>query len=140
MQIATVLLSLPVKEPEVSLHFYREALGLKGLSIDDGIISIELPNLSLFLIEDRQYRSYLEYADVPRPTTVAGAAVISCAMASREEMDAVLSRASSYGGSGQHAQIIDGSYTGYLQDPDGHVWELVYNEITETAAHSVEDL
>jgi uncharacterized protein len=135
MQPTTVVVSLPVADLDRSLRFYRDGLGLSIPGIDEYMITFELPNLSLFLLENSQYANYLDRAGVARPTaTVAGACVISCAIATRDEVDDVLSRARSTGGSAQAAVEHDGSYTGYVSDPDGHLWELVHNDRTAAAA------
>jgi uncharacterized protein len=135
MQPTAVVVSLPVVDLERSLRFYRDGLGLSTPGIDEYMIAFELPNLSLFLIENSQFATYLDRAGVARPTTaVAGTCVISCAIATGEEVDDVLSRAASAGGSAQAAVEHDGSYTGYFRDPDGHIWELVHNDRTAVAA------
>jgi uncharacterized protein len=50
-------------------------------------------------------------------------------VASREEVDAIMAVAASAG-----AAIVKpahetywGGYSGYFQDPDGHLWEVVWN-------------
>lgn len=135
MNPATVVVSLPVADLERSLRFYRDGLGLTTPGIDEYMIAFELPNLSLFLIELSEYATYLKRAGIagsatPRP----GALVVSCAMGSKEEVDDVLERVADAGGSAQPAAEHDGAYTGYVSDPDGHVWELVFNDRTGAAA------
>ncbi|GAA4170405.1 hypothetical protein GCM10022251_64260 [Phytohabitans flavus] len=136
MKPSTVVLSLPVTELDRSLLFYRDGLGLATSGIDEGIIAFELPNLSLFLVDHREYAKYTTRAGVPSASTpAAGACIISCAIGSKQEVDDTLARATAAGGSvstpaGDH----DGSYMGYFSDPDGHLWELVSNTRTEAAA------
>ncbi|MDQ7909729.1 VOC family protein [Phytohabitans sp. ZYX-F-186] len=136
MKPATVVLSLPVMDVERSLRFYRDGLELATPGIEEGMIAFELPNLSLFLIEHSQYATYtsragVESNGVPAP----GACTISCAMGSKAEVDDTLARAAAAGGSASRpAADHDGSYTGYFSDPDGHLWELVFNARTEAAA------
>jgi predicted lactoylglutathione lyase len=135
MQITAVVVCLPVVDLERSLRFYRDGLGLSTPGIDEYLIAFELPNLSLFLIESSQFATYLDRAGVARPTTAAaGACIVSCAVATGEEVDDILSRAEGAGGSAQAAVDHDGSYTGYFRDPDGHLWELVHNDRTAAAA------
>jgi catechol 2,3-dioxygenase-like lactoylglutathione lyase family enzyme len=67
MRPATVILSLPVTDPERSLRFYRDGLQLPTPGIDGGIIAFELPNLSLFLIELSEYTTYTNRAGVQVP-------------------------------------------------------------------------
>ncbi|MET8800497.1 VOC family protein [Nocardia sp. NPDC004568] len=128
-------MSLPVDDLARALRFYRDGLGLSTPGIDDYMITFELPNLSLFLIEGSQYQVYLDRAGIERPTgSVAGGCVLSCAIATRSEVDEIVSRAAATGGSGQPAGEQDGSYVGYVRDPDGHLWELVHNQRTAEAA------
>ncbi|MGN9907452.1 VOC family protein [Phytohabitans sp. LJ34] len=136
MRPVTVVVSLPVADVEKSLRFYRDGLQLTNPEIDEGMIAFELPNLSLFLIERSEYATYTDRAGVP-PVDAAtpGACVFSCAIGSKEEVDDILTRAGVAGGSVPGpAADHDGSYMGYFSDPDGHVWELVFNARTEAAA------
>ena len=57
-------------------------------------------------------------------------AIISCALASKEDVDTALENAPTYGGIVTDKAATDenyGGYIGYVSDPDGHVWELVYS-------------
>ncbi|WP_309130862.1 VOC family protein [Brevibacterium sp.] len=135
MKPLTTVLSLPVSNPEVTLTFYRDGLGLDTEGIDEGIVAFELPNLSLFFIETNEYLSYLGYsgnAELPIPAP--GATIISCAFGSPEEIDDILRRAEFAGGRAYPPVNEDGSYMGYFSDPDGHIWELVANATTAQAA------
>lgn len=133
MNPAAVVVSLPVADLERSLRFYRDGLGLSTPGIDEYMLAFELPGLSLFLIKTGQYGTYLERAGLVPAAPVAGACVISCAMGSKDEVDDVLARAAEAGGSSQPAAEHDGAHTGYVRDPDGHVWELVFNDRTAAA-------
>lgn len=135
MSPATVVVSLPVADLERTLRFYRDGLGLEAPGVDEGIVAFELPNLSLFLIEQGEYATYVERAGHARPVGPhPGAVILSCAMGSTAEIDDVLARAGGAGGTARPAAEHDGAYTGYVSDPDGHVWELVYNDRTAAAA------
>jgi predicted lactoylglutathione lyase len=136
MKPETVIVSLPVSDLDRSLRFYQDGLDLPPSDVDEGIIAFELPNLSLFLIEYSEYEKYPNRAGIVlRNAPAAGACIISCAIGSKEELDDILASAVAAGGSApQPADEYDGSYTGYFSDPDGHVWELVFNARTEVAA------
>ncbi|XVQ10748.1 VOC family protein [Spirillospora sp. CA-255316] len=136
MKPVTVVVSLPVTDLDRSLRFYRDGLDLPTSGIDESIIAFELPNLSLFLIEHQEYATYTNRAGIsPQSAPAAGACVISCAIGSKEEVDDILARAAAAGGSvPRPAKEYDGSYTGYFSDPDGHLWELVFNSHTAAAA------
>lgn len=131
MEPVTTVVSLPVADLNRSLRFYRDGLGFSTPGIDGGVIAIELPNLSLFLIENEEYKTYLERAGIAgRPQAVAGACILSAAITSRREVAETVARAATAGGTVQDPADYDGSFMGYVRDPDGHVWELVYNERT----------
>ena len=135
VQPVAVVVCLPVEDPERSLRFYRDGLELSTTGVEDGIVAFELPNLSLFLIERREYARYIERAGLTRPPSAPGAVVISCAIGARDELDYTLGRAAAAGGSvARPAATLDGAYTGYFSDPDGHLWELVFNSRTESTA------
>ncbi|WP_151484799.1 VOC family protein [Streptomyces albicerus] len=136
MKPKAVVVSLPVADLDRSLRFYRDGLGLSTAGIDEGAIVFELPNLSLFLIEREEYATYTDRAGVATPdATVAGACVISCAIGSKAEVDDILARAAAAGGTvPKAAGTYDGSYMGYFTDTDGHLWELVFNTRTQSAA------
>lgn len=52
-------------------------------------------------------------------------------VATREEVDWVLSHAVNFGGRilrpARESDDVIGAYTGYFADPDGHPWEIAYN-------------
>lgn len=132
----SVVVSVPVTNLERTLRFYREGLGFETPGIDAGIIPIELPNLSLFLMDSDEYATYASHGGkLQAHKPVPGACLFSCAIGSKEEVDETICQAVQAGGSASHpAQERDGSYIGYVSDPDGHLWELVWNARTEAAA------
>ncbi|MFC7621254.1 VOC family protein [Microlunatus sp. GCM10028923] len=136
MKPATIIVALPVTDLDRTLRFYREGLGVETSDIDGGMIVIELPNLSLFLMDVREYAAYTDRIGphvVAAPTP--GACMFSCAIGTRGEVDETLAGAERAGGSiPGPAREADGGYMGYVSDPDGHVWELVCNETTAAAA------
>lgn len=136
MKPKTVVVSLPVTDLERTLRFYRDGLGLEIPGIDEGIIVIELPDPSLFLMDRQEFGTYAGYGgatDAGRPSP--GACIFSCAIGSRDEVDRTIDQGVRAGGTAPGpAQERDGSYIGYISDPDGHLWELVWNARTESAA------
>ncbi|MEQ4209616.1 VOC family protein [Actinopolymorpha sp. B9G3] len=136
MKPATVIVSLPAMDLDRSLRFYRDGLGLSPSEIDKTMILFELPNLSLFLIVQSEFATYASRAGVALDRVPApGGCIISCAIGSKGELDDILARAGASGGTvSGTASEYDGSYMGYFADPDGHLWELVFNAQTEVAA------
>jgi len=130
MNVRTTVVCLPVRDLDRTLAFYRGALGFADAQADEGTIVLELPNLSLFLMEKTAFEMYTKKAglDARFPDNGAGI-VISCAMETRQEIDTILQNVPQFGGAAAAPAGMDqtsGGYTGYLTDPDGHVWELVY--------------
>lgn len=130
MNIRTTIVCLPVQNSDKTLTFYKNVFGLPNIGIDEGIIILELPNLSLFLMEKTAFESYTKKTgrSAQFPTGNAGV-VVSCAMTSKEDIDSTLAKASNFGGTVPIQATVDkpsGGYTGYFCDPDGYLWELVY--------------
>ncbi|MGS2764104.1 VOC family protein [Sinomicrobium sp. M5D2P9] len=129
MKIITTILCLPVTDLQKTLDFYKEVFGFNDAQIDDDMLALELPNLSLFLMTQESYESYTRKAnrDALMPG-ISAPAVISCAVKTKEDVDQALSKTETYGGSSAGPAEIDsvsGGYIGYFTDPDGHLWELV---------------
>ena len=127
------VITLGVDDLERALRFYRDGLGLPtpgivGAEFEHGaVVFIKLQagvNLALWL------RSSISH-DSGLPVTARSATELSLGhnVRSREEVDAVMAQAEKAG-----ATIVKrahdtfwGGYAGYFQDPDGHLWEVVWN-------------
>lgn len=133
MKPRLTVITLGVDALEKSLHFYRHGLGLPtqgitGQEFEHGAVAfIDLqPGLRLALWP----RDSLAY-DTGLPKTAPSPTEFSLGhnVASRDEVDAVIDQAIRAG-----ATIVKpphdtfwGGYSAYFQDPDGHLWEIVYN-------------
>jgi predicted lactoylglutathione lyase len=129
MRIKTTVLCLPVTDLEKTLGFYRGVFGFGDAEIDGDMIALELPNLSLFLMTKESYESYTKKAnrDALMPG-VSAPAVMSCAVETKEDVNRALGKSEVCGGASAGPAAIDaalGGYTGYVTDPDGHLWEFV---------------
>ena len=126
--ILGTVVCLPVRDLDAALAFYTEVFGLPGLVIEEGMITVELPGLSLFLLEHEQFERYSAKAGRSARYPDAGVGVIiSCAIESREALDTMQESALAHGGSVPREAVHDdwtGLYLGYVFDPDGHHWEL----------------
>ena len=131
------VLTLGVRDLQRALAFYR-ALGLES----PGVIGTEFegdettPAGAAAMFELRgglvlalYPRSELaKDANVPlEPTT--GAFSIGQLVASRADVDAVLAAAAAAGATltEQPHERPWGIYSGYFRDPDGHLWEIIWN-------------
>jgi catechol 2,3-dioxygenase-like lactoylglutathione lyase family enzyme len=133
MKPAITVITLGVDDLEKSLRFYRDGLGFPT----EGIVGKEFEYGAVAFI---QLQAGLRLALWPRKSIAhdAGLAVSAASptdmtlghnVASKQEVDAVMAQASAAG-----AVIVKrahdtfyGGYAGYFQDPDGHVWEAVWN-------------
>ena len=133
MKPRVTVITLGVANLEASLTFYRDGLGLPTR----GIVGTEFAHGALALL-DLQHglklaiypRSDLAFdANVALGLPSATECTLGHYLRSREEVDAVMAQAEQSG-----ATISDGAhdrpwgiYSGYFQDLDGHVWEVVYD-------------
>lgn len=131
MSIKNVVTTLPVQNLERTLAFYHEGLGWETDGIDEGTLMFELPNFSLFFNETDQFNHYTEPANVRALDTGSSVgALFSCAFEKQEMVDDLLKKAEEAGGEVTLPQELDGSYTGYFRDLDGHLWQLIWNKHT----------
>ncbi|MCO5218180.1 MAG: hypothetical protein M9953_12305 [Thermomicrobiales bacterium] len=128
--IGTVV-CLPVRQLDISQSFYSAVFDFPELEASEGIVLVELPGLSLFLIEEQAFANYSMKAHrgVVYPGEGTGV-ILSCAITSREILDNMLDTAASNGGMIAKLASDDpemGLYLGYFFDPDGHHWELAHS-------------
>jgi hypothetical protein len=125
--------TLGVQDLEGAVRFYRDGLGLptKGiLGADDEEGRVAFFELSGGMVLALWPRTSIA-RDAGLPAGAANATEFTLAhnVASTEEVDAVMAEAKNAG-----ARILKpagktfwGGYSGYFQDPDGHVWEVAWN-------------
>jgi hypothetical protein len=127
------VLTLGVADLEESLAFYRDGLGLPtkgivGREFEHGAVAFfELSGglrLAIWAQDDVAHDIGLPKAQISPTSFTIGHNVVR-----REEVDEVIEQASQAG-----AEIIKppddtfyGGYAGYFRDPNGHVWEVVWN-------------
>jgi uncharacterized protein len=119
MKPRITVITVGVSDLEKSLLFYRDGLGLPTR----GIVGREFEHGALALD-----------AKVPLSAPSATECTLGHYMKSKEEVDTVMEQAKQAG-----ATITDeahdrpwGIYSGYFQDLDGHVWEVVWDPRFET--------
>jgi uncharacterized protein len=132
-------ITLAVDDLDRALSFYRDGLGLAS----PGIVGTEFPGdettpagaVAMFeleggLILSLYPRSELaKDAEIPVGRPNSGDFSFGHAVASRGEVDALLAKAEAAGASltGEPHDRPWGIYSGYFRDPDGHLWEVVWN-------------
>lgn len=133
MKPRITVITLGVDDLDASLRFYRDGLGfptegIVGAQFEYGaVVFIQLqPGLRLALWP----RSSIAH-DTGLSRTPASATEMTLGhnVTSKAQVDDVMARAQAAG-----AAIVKpahdtfwGGYSGYFQDPDGHLWEVVWN-------------
>src|SRR5690242_13770447 len=127
------VLTIAVDDLERSLEFYRDGLGLPT----EGIVGREFVHgaVSFFTLSNGLRLAIWAQDDIahdtgePKTPISPTSFTIGHNVVSREEVDEVMAQAARAG-----AEIIKparetcfGGYAGYFQDPDGHIWEIVWN-------------
>lgn len=122
------VITLGVADLDRSRRFYQSGLGWVASSASqDGVIFFQLGGLVLAL-----YPRPALAADAGLPDTpVAGFAGITLAynVRSRDAVADILAVAVKAGGSllKPAQDVFWGGHSGYFADPDGHIWEVVWN-------------
>jgi hypothetical protein len=127
------VLTLGVDDLERALRFYREGLGLPS----QGIIGTEFEHgaVAFFELQGGLRLAVWNRADLAHdcglPASPPAPANFSIGhnVASEREVDVVMSLAEKAGGRvvKKAQKTFYGGYAGYFQDPDGHLWEVVFN-------------
>lgn len=133
MQPRITVITLGVDDLEAALRFYRDGLGLPT----EGIVGQEFEFGAVAFID---LQPGLRLALWPRASIAHDSGLAATAssptdmtlghnVASRADVDAVMAQAASAGAVVVKAahDTFWGGYSGYFQDPDGHLWEIVWN-------------
>jgi len=130
MKVRGSVVCLPVRSLDKTLTFYQRVFELPDLKVEEGMITVEIPGLSLFLMEKNAFETYSRKAGRGAQFSAQKVGtIISCALLTKNDVDGALERALKHGGSVAGDATIDesyGGYVGYVFDPDGHLWELVF--------------
>jgi catechol 2,3-dioxygenase-like lactoylglutathione lyase family enzyme len=133
MKPRLTVITLGVDDLEASLRFYRDGLGfatggIVGQEFEFGaVVFIQLqPGLRLALWPRKSIAHDTGLALAPTSVTEM---TLGHNVGSKAEVDTVMAQARAAG-----AVIVKpaqdtfwGGYAGYFQDPDGHLWEVVWN-------------
>jgi len=127
------VVTLGVADLERSLTFYRDGLGLPT----EGIIGREFEHgaVAFFELSGGMKLAIWAQDDIVHDTGLPKTPISSTSftighnVARREEVDAVVSQARGAGAEivKQPQETFYDGYAGYFRDPDGHLWEVVWN-------------
>jgi catechol 2,3-dioxygenase-like lactoylglutathione lyase family enzyme len=127
------VLTLGVDDLERTVAFYRDGLGLAT----EGIIGKEFEHgaVAFFDLQSELKLAVWAHDDIahdtglPRTARCPTGFTIGHNVSSKSEVDSVMERARKAGATviKEAQDTFYGGYAGYFQDPDGHVWEIVWN-------------
>lgn len=127
------VITIGVDDLEASLRFYRDGLGFPTEGIIGkefaygAVVFIQLqPGLRLALWSRNSIGHDTGFAvGPPSPTEM----TLGHNVPTKAEVDAVMAKAVAAGAVVvKHARETSwGGYAGYFQDPDGHLWDIVWN-------------
>lgn len=133
MQPRITVITVAVDDLERSLRFYRDGLGLAT----EGIIGEEFENGAVAFFD---LHAGLKLAIWPRKSLSQDSGIppggpssteftLGHNVSSRAEVDAVMEQAKRAGAviAKPAQETFWGGYAGYFQDPDDHLWEIVWN-------------
>jgi catechol 2,3-dioxygenase-like lactoylglutathione lyase family enzyme len=133
MQPRITVITLGVDDLERAVAFYRDGLGLTT----EGIVGTEFEHGAVAFFDLQAglrlalwpHSSLAHDAGLPVGPSSSTECSFGHNVASRAEVDAVMEQATQAG-----AHIVKpaqdtfwGGYAGYFQDPDQHLWEIVWN-------------
>lgn len=133
------VITLAVNDLERSLAFYRDGLGLPG----KGIVGTEFKGsetepsgaVAFFEMQGGLILALYPRQDIAKDAKLPDSAASSLEFSlgymveSRQAVDALLEKAQAAGATitGKPYERAWGIYSGYFKDPDGHLWEVIWN-------------
>ncbi|NJO32043.1 MAG: VOC family protein [Rhodospirillales bacterium] len=133
MKARITMLTLGVDDLERAVAFYRDGLGFAsegvvGTEFEHGAVAFfDLQNGLKLALWPRASLAHDAGLDVASPSTTEFS--IGHNVGTEAEVDAVMERARRAEGAVVKAaeRTFWGGYAGYFSDPDGHLWEVVFN-------------
>lgn len=133
MKPRITVLTIGVDDLKRALAFYRDGLGLKtegivGQEFEYGAVAfIDLENGMKLALWPRKSIAHDSGLALQNPS--ATEFTMGHNVTSKQEVDEVLAKAQKAGASivKPAHETFWGGYSGYFQDPDGHLWEVAWN-------------
>lgn len=126
MKQTLTLVTLASNDLQRSLAFYRDGLGWTPHFVNDDVAFFQMNGIVFSLLS----KSVLE-EDFGGKVQMGGKSIgLAHNVPSRDEVDATLAKISNVNGGAVIFQPIErvwGGYSGYFEDPDGHLWEVAWN-------------
>jgi hypothetical protein len=124
-----IYVNLPVKNLEKSNEFFKK-LGFSfnpQFSDQNATCLIIGDDIYAMLLAEPFFKTFTKknLADATKSTEV----IVALTASSRDEVDELVNKALAAGGKPANEKIKqDGMYGWSFQDPDGHIWEVMYME------------
>jgi catechol 2,3-dioxygenase-like lactoylglutathione lyase family enzyme len=146
MKPRVTVVTLGVDDLNRAVAFYRDGLGLAtegiiGTEIEDGAVAFFKMNNDTMLLALWPRGSLARGANVPLGPRSSTDFAIGHNLTSKGAVDATMRQAADAG-----ATITDpardrawGGYSGCFTDPDGHIWEIVWNPRSPVPGFDVSD-
>jgi catechol 2,3-dioxygenase-like lactoylglutathione lyase family enzyme len=126
MELQISVITLGVSDMQRSVRFYRDGLGLPMRDDKPPVAYFQLHGTWLALFP----RDHLaRYAHVPPEGNGFTGVTLSCNVTSQQEVDQTIEQAATAGATVVRppAEVGWGGYVGWFADPDGYLWEIVWN-------------
>ncbi|MBM3618604.1 MAG: VOC family protein [Alphaproteobacteria bacterium] len=140
MQPMINCITLPVDDLKTAVHFYRDGMAFAdGEATDDHAVFNLSNGISIVLLTRKEFSTFTDAAQQMTAPKGASEFILSYFAGSQLEVDAHLARAQAAGGFiPAPAKTLPWGYAGNIVDPDGHVWEIMYNPLITAAEHAAE--
>ena len=125
-----IFVNLPVRDLDRSVAFFTHlGFGFDPASTDDRATAMIVNDGAFVMLLVEDYFS--TFTRQPVPTT--RETVVALSAESPQEVDDLVMRALTAGGSPAQDRIVDGPFHGWsFLDPDGHQWELIHLDLNGT--------
>lgn len=135
MQPMINCITLPVDDLKLAVHFYRDGMAFSDGEASEDHAVFNLSNgVSLVLLKRQEFGVFTDAAQQMQAPKGASEIILSYFAGSQLEVDAHLARAQSAGGFiPAPAKTLPWGYSGNIVDPDGHIWEIMYNPLITAA-------
>jgi catechol 2,3-dioxygenase-like lactoylglutathione lyase family enzyme len=120
------VITLGVSDVDASIRFYRDGLGFAVGAVKGSVTYFDTGGTWLALFPRD---ALARYANVSAEGEGFTGVTLSRNADTREAVDALMAKAKSAGAEivSPAAEVGWGGYTGWFRDPDGHLWEVVWN-------------
>lgn len=128
--VKQIFVNLPVKDLRVSIDFFTKV----GFSFDQNFTDenatcmVINENIYAMLLTEKFYSTFItkSIADATQSSEVINALSVG----SRHEVDSMVDKAIAAGATGDKIEDHGWMYGRYFEDPDGHIWQIFFMDMT----------